>query len=100
MRDSSNIRVLQGSVKEIDQVRKQARYLARGRTEDETVEYDYFVAAAGLRRAWPAVPQSLGRKQWLLEAGTHITEGQRGRYGVVVVGGGEYCWPFCLKNLC
>ncbi|KAK4457159.1 hypothetical protein QBC42DRAFT_350695 [Cladorrhinum samala] len=88
VRDSSNIRVLQGSVKEIDQVRKQARYLARGRTEDEMVEYDYFVAAAGLRRAWPAVPQSLGRKQWLLEAGTHITEGHRGRYGVVVVGGG------------
>ncbi|KAK3989745.1 hypothetical protein QBC44DRAFT_240911 [Cladorrhinum sp. PSN332] len=88
VRDSSNIRVLQGSVKEVDQNLKRAKYLAAGDAEAQTVEYDYLVAAAGLRRVWPVVPQALGRKQWLLEAGNHVTEGTRGRYGVLVVGGG------------
>lgn len=51
-------------------------------------EYDYFVCATGLRRVWPVVPQSLSRKQYLLEAEDHIHAVSNARHGVVVVGGG------------
>lgn len=43
--------------------------------------------ATGLRRAWPVVPQSLRRKQYLPEAGAHIAAARASRH-VVVVGGG------------
>jgi pyruvate/2-oxoglutarate dehydrogenase complex dihydrolipoamide dehydrogenase (E3) component len=51
-------------------------------------EYDYFVAATGLRRVWPVVPQSLTRKQYLLEVEDHIHAVANAKHGVVVVGGG------------
>jgi NADPH-dependent 2,4-dienoyl-CoA reductase/sulfur reductase-like enzyme len=51
-------------------------------------DYDYFVAGTGLRRVWPVVPQSLNRKQYLLEAEEHIYAVSNARHGVVVVGGG------------
>ncbi|EAQ83086.1 hypothetical protein CHGG_10904 [Chaetomium globosum CBS 148.51] len=86
---SPNIRVLHGSVKSVDPERKVATYLAHGSTEEpEEMQYDYFVAASGLRRAWPVVPQSLRRKQYLFEAGDHIRAATAARHGVVVVGGG------------
>lgn len=50
--------------------------------------YDYFVAASGLRRVWPVVPQSLSRKQYLVEAAEHIHAVSNAQHGVVVVGGG------------
>lgn len=50
--------------------------------------YDYFVAASGLRRPWPVVPQSLSRKQFLVEAAEHIHAVSNAQHGVVVVGGG------------
>ncbi len=53
-----------------------------------THEYDYFVAASGLRRVWPVVPQSLTRKQYLIEASEHIHTVSNAREGVIVVGGG------------
>lgn len=34
--------------------------------------YDYLIVSTGLRRSWPTVPQSLRRKQYLLETGAHI----------------------------
>jgi hypothetical protein len=52
------------------------------------MQYDYFVAASGLRRVWPVVPQSLRRKQYLFEASDHIRAATTARHGVVVVGGG------------
>ncbi|KAH6623791.1 hypothetical protein F5144DRAFT_371824 [Chaetomium tenue] len=85
---SPNLRVLHGSVKSVDPERKVATYLAHGSTEEpEKLQYDYFVAASGLRRVWPVVPQSLRRKQYLFEAGDHIRAATSARHGVVVVGG-------------
>lgn len=50
--------------------------------------YDFFIAASGLRRVWPVVPQSLSRKQYLIEAGEHIHAVSNSSHGVLVVGGG------------
>lgn len=58
-------------------------------TEQKTThEYDFFVAATGLRRAFPVVPQSLTRKQYLVEAENQIKACDNAKHGVVVVGGG------------
>ncbi|KAL2194096.1 pyridine nucleotide-disulfide oxidoreductase-like protein [Corynascus similis CBS 632.67] len=84
-----NLHVLQGSVKSVDPARKVATYLPYGNTADpQEIQYDYFVAASGLRRVWPVVPQSLRRKQYLFEAGDHIRAATASRHGVVIVGGG------------
>lgn len=52
--------------------------------------YDFLVAATGLRRVWPVVPQSLKKKEYLLEAGRHIGQAKNARDGVVVIGGGKF----------
>ncbi|KAK4162359.1 hypothetical protein QBC43DRAFT_215319 [Cladorrhinum sp. PSN259] len=92
VRDSSSIKVVQGSVTEVDQISKSAKYLTVRHGEKtgevQSVEYDYLVVAAGLRRVWPVVPQALDKKGWMAEAERHIEEGAKGRYGVLVVGGG------------
>jgi NADPH-dependent 2,4-dienoyl-CoA reductase/sulfur reductase-like enzyme len=81
--------VLHGAVKSVDPARRVATYLAHGSTDEPSeLQYDYFVAATGLRRVWPVVPQSLRRKQYLFEAGDHIRAATAARHGVVVVGGG------------
>ncbi|KXX79674.1 Apoptosis-inducing factor 2 [Madurella mycetomatis] len=86
---SPNIRVLQGTVQSVDQQRKVATYVAHGAgAQTSELRYDYLVAASGLRRVWPVVPQSLRRKQYLFEAGDHIRAATAARHGVVIVGGG------------
>ncbi|KAJ4291440.1 hypothetical protein N0V88_006033 [Collariella sp. IMI 366227] len=88
---SPNIRVLQGSMKSVDLARKVATYLPHGAAASDAaseLQYDYFVAATGLRRVWPVVPQSLKRKQYLFEMGDYARETTAGKHGVVVVGGG------------
>ncbi|KAL2129099.1 hypothetical protein VTI74DRAFT_8216 [Chaetomium olivicolor] len=87
---SPNIHVLHGSMQSVDAERKIATYLPHGAAADATSElqYDYFVAATGLRRVWPVVPQSLKRKQYLFEMGDYTREATTGRHGVVIVGGG------------
>lgn len=92
-----NIRVLQGTVRSVDQQRKTAAYVAHGAAEPSELRYDYLVAASGLRRVWPVVPQSLRRKQYLFEAGDHIRAATAARHGVVIVGGGK-C-SFALFNV-
>lgn len=84
-----SIRVVHGSVKSVDQRRKVAAYAAHGSTtQTSEISYDYLVAAAGLRRVWPVVPQSLRRKQFLFEAGNHTRAATAARHGVLIVGGG------------
>lgn len=86
----SSIRVVQGSVSSIDPEAKVATVTstASDAGEKSTYPYDFFVAATGLRRVWPVVPQSTSRKAYLAEAAAHIDAVSRGRHGVVVVGGG------------
>lgn len=91
----NNIRILRGSVQSIDQERKVAKVLgAESGPEATELKYDYLIAAAGLRRVFPVVPQSLLRKQYIFEASEHIQAATANRHGVAVVGGGE----FALQN--
>ncbi|KAL1838800.1 hypothetical protein VTJ49DRAFT_2193 [Mycothermus thermophilus] len=84
-----NLRVLHGSLKSVDPERKVAAYVPNGSTAAPLeLHYDYFIAATGLRRAWPVVPQSLRRKQYLFEMGDHTRAVSSARHGVLVVGGG------------
>ncbi|KAH7311721.1 putative pyridine nucleotide-disulfide oxidoreductase AMID-like protein [Stachybotrys elegans] len=83
-----NIRIIQGSVMTVDCDNKSATIQDNIIKETTTHGYDYFVAATGLRRVWPVVPQSLTRKQYLLEAEEHIHAVANSPEGVVVVGGG------------
>lgn len=53
-----------------------------------TYDYDYFVSATGLQRAFPVVPRSFTRKQYLLETEEQVRAVSKARNGVVVIGGG------------
>jgi NADPH-dependent 2,4-dienoyl-CoA reductase/sulfur reductase-like enzyme len=79
----------QGSAVLVDAARKVATI--RDGTTGETYEeaYDYLISSTGLKRSWPAVPQSLNKKQYLEEAGAHIKL-MRDAERVVVVGGGMH----------
>ena len=81
--------MLQGSVTSIDTERKSATFVACDGAQSSELQYDYLVVASGLRRAWPAAPQSLRKKQFLSEAAEHLRTSTTGTHGVVVVGGGE-----------
>lgn len=65
-----------------------AKIRLAGSNEETDHAYDYLVAASGLRRVFPVVPQSLTRKQYLLETADHIHGVHDSQHGVVVVGGG------------
>lgn len=84
----SHFRFLHGSVKSVDLERKTARYTPHGTTVTEALEYDYLVAATGLRRDWPSVPQARTREEYLEEARPHIEKVGRAEHGVAVIGGG------------
>ncbi|KFA61742.1 hypothetical protein S40285_04184 [Stachybotrys chlorohalonatus IBT 40285] len=83
-----NIKVLQGRVTAVDCAAKSAIVQHNVTKETSTHNYDYFVAATGLRRVWPVVPQSLNRKQYLLEVEEQIHAVANSPDGVVIVGGG------------
>ncbi|KAF4621872.1 hypothetical protein G7Y89_g14473 [Cudoniella acicularis] len=74
-----------------------------GKEGDEIEEgYDFLVAASGLRRKWPTVPQSLTREEYLRECKGHIEKVTSGETkemgGVVVVGGGSSILPSPLSH--
>lgn len=83
-----NLKILQGSVTSVDPEAKTAVVTDALTKETSTHKYDYFVAASGLRRVWPVVPQSKTRKQYLLEAEKQIQNLNNAKHGVVIVGGG------------
>jgi NADH dehydrogenase FAD-containing subunit len=83
-----NIHVIQGSMRTVDPESKTVVVAPHGTTETTELPYDYFVAATGLRRVWPVVPQSLRRKQYLFETGDHIRNVTNARHDIAVVGGG------------
>ena len=82
------INFLHGSLSHVDPVSKTANVIDNTTKLASTHAYDYFVAATGLRRVWPVVPQSLTRKQYLLEAEEQIHSVSNARDGVLIVGGG------------
>jgi NADPH-dependent 2,4-dienoyl-CoA reductase/sulfur reductase-like enzyme len=83
-----NIRWTHGSVVNVDTETLTARVRHAGTNKESSHAYDYLVVASGLKRAFPVVPQSLTRKQYLHEAANHIRDVQEAQEGVVVIGGG------------
>ncbi|KAL7787099.1 FAD/NAD(P)-binding domain-containing protein [Trichoderma ceciliae] len=83
-----NVRFVHGSVSGVNCAAKTAT-VVDGITNEATIhQYDYFITATGLRRVWPVVPQSLTRKQYLLETEEQINALDGAKDGVVIVGGG------------
>lgn len=85
-----NISCVHGSVASIDPDRKIALILDKNTGKPYEEVYDYLIAATGLRREWPTVPQSLRREEYLKEAGDHIEKVKKAKEGVVVIGGGTW----------
>ncbi|KAL2753749.1 hypothetical protein ACRALDRAFT_1065037 [Sodiomyces alcalophilus JCM 7366] len=83
-----NVRFVQGSVDKVDTAAKAATVLAHATKEPLELSYDFMIVGSGLRRVFPVVPQSLLRKQFLLEAEEHIHAVTNAPDGVIVVGGG------------
>jgi NADH dehydrogenase FAD-containing subunit len=83
-----NVTFVQGTVTDVDCENKTATIAVR-KTQKKRVEtYDFFIAATGLRRAWPVVPQALTRETYLEEVGKHCDRVLNGTAPVLVVGGG------------
>ncbi|KAL2429475.1 Oxidoreductase OXR1 [Exophiala dermatitidis] len=83
-----NIRFIHGSVRNVDPKTRLATVAETGTQSQRDLSYDFLVAATGLRRVWPVVPQATTRESYLAEADAHITELQNAREGVVIIGGG------------
>ena len=79
---------VQGSVVRVDCEAKTAVVADAITRAERTEKYDYFIAATGLRRVWPVVPQALSKKSYMLEVGKHIDAVTKSTDPVLVVGGG------------
>ncbi|KAL3419508.1 hypothetical protein PVAG01_09730 [Phlyctema vagabunda] len=77
-----------GSARNVDTERKVATVFDSITGKEFEENYDYLIAGTGLRRAWPAVPHSFKREDYLTEAGDHIKSVQNASQGIVVIGGG------------
>lgn len=85
-----DVRFVHGRVQQVDPESRTATILESASQTEQHETYDYFIAATGLRRVWPVVPQSLTRKTYLLEAGRHIDAVRGSAHPVLVVGGGKF----------
>ena len=88
---TSNISHIHGTVSSVDCERKIAIISDTNTGKNYEESYDYLIAASGLKREWPTVPQSLKRVEYLKEAGDHIEKLRTAKEGVVVIGGGKFC---------
>lgn len=83
-----SIRFTRGTLTKIDTDNLSAKILDPNTGEQSEHHYDYFLAATGLRRVWPVVPQSLTKKQYQIETFEHTHSVQNAVDGVVIIGGG------------
>lgn len=83
-----NVRWTQGSITKLDSDRHVAQIQDSKTGELVEHDYDYFIAATGLRRQYPVVPQEVTRKTYLDETGGHVGAVKSASEGVVVIGGG------------
>ncbi|RAH73225.1 putative pyridine nucleotide-disulfide oxidoreductase AMID-like [Aspergillus aculeatinus CBS 121060] len=83
-----DIKWIQGSVHSVDCQRKVAQILDSQTRRSREEKYDFLIAASGLRRAFPTVPQSLERREFLEETRKNVEAIQNAKEGVVVIGGG------------
>ncbi|KXS94104.1 hypothetical protein AC578_941 [Pseudocercospora eumusae] len=82
------VRISQASLEHIDTNQRVARIKDKNSDAISEHAYDYFVAATGVRRVWPVVPQELTRKRYLKETADHAQSIRNATQGVVVIGGG------------
>jgi NADH dehydrogenase FAD-containing subunit len=83
-----SIHIRQGRLTNIDPDRRVGQINLRGSCEVSEQPYDFFIAATGLRRVWPVVPQSLTKAEYLAETADHIKSVTTASHGTVVIGGG------------
>ncbi|KAJ6151472.1 hypothetical protein N7470_007069 [Penicillium chermesinum] len=85
---SPYINFIQGTVSTINPAEKVAHILDTATKANRIEQYDYLIAASGLRRVFPTVPQSLRRVEFLQEAQRQSKAVTNAREGIAVVGGG------------
>lgn len=90
-----NMEFVRGSVTAINPELKNAQILDLQSQETRHEPYDYLVAASGLRRVFPTVPQSLKRDEFLEEAKMHKECVQNAQDGIVIIGGGRFSLLRC-----
>ena len=56
----------------VDTERRAAIVRSSSGGDEREHSYDYLVAASGLRRVYPVVPQSLTRELYIQETGNHV----------------------------
>jgi NADH dehydrogenase FAD-containing subunit len=83
-----SVRITQGSLMNVDPDQRVATIRLSGSEQTEEDRYDFFIAATGLRRVWPVVPQSLTKEKYLAETADHIECVTTASHGTVVIGGG------------
>jgi NADH dehydrogenase FAD-containing subunit len=83
-----NLNIIQGSVFSVSPSAKTATI--RTSIGEKEEDYDYLIAASGLRRVFPVVPQSFREKDYLQEAGEQIEKIRSSKEGIVVIGGGRH----------
>ena len=85
-----NISHVHGTIFNVDCERKVAVISDANTGKQYEEKYDYLIAATGLRREWPTVPQALTREAYMKEAGDHIAKVKIAKEGVVVIGEGKF----------
>lgn len=83
-----NIKITQGRLSNVDPDKRIATIKLTDSEDTVEQRYDFFVAATGLRRVWPVVPQSLTKAKYLAETADHIECVKTASHGTVVIGGG------------
>ncbi|KAI1743459.1 hypothetical protein F4680DRAFT_408283 [Xylaria scruposa] len=83
-----NVTFVQGTITNVD-CENRIAVISEHKTQKTREEsYDFFIAATGLRRTWPVVPQALTREAYLAEVGAHCDRVLNSTAPVLVVGGG------------
>jgi len=84
------VRWIQGSIVGVDCASKTVSFKRLHHTDLIIEEYDFFIAATGIKRQWPSAPQSLTRKEYIIEANDHAHVARNALQGVAVIGGGTF----------
>ncbi|KAI0862373.1 hypothetical protein F4860DRAFT_473185 [Xylaria cubensis] len=83
-----NVTFVQGTITNVD-CESRTAIISEHKTQKTREEsYDFFIAATGLRRTWPVVPQAYTREAYLTEVGAHCDRVLGSTAPVLVVGGG------------
>lgn len=85
-----SVKYMQGKLASVSPESKEAVILPFNSETPSTVGYDFFVAATGLHRAWPVVPQALTKSEFLADVKRQVKAIQDAKDGVVVIGGGKF----------